>query len=298
MNRGARREIVLGDDRTCGLFHDLLGALPARFGVRVHGYALMPNHFHLLLESERGELSQAMQHLQAAFTQAFNRLHPGWDGPLFRGRFKNQLVEDDAYWMHLLAYLHLNPVKAGLAPWLDQSRWTSHAAYLGEERRPDWLTTDELLAHFGGARAYLAYTWEVHAGRRAPPAGFDEAKLWTPTRTERARPPAPPPRPLGAEQALAQVLAITGVTEEALRANGRGARGNPARWVAAWWLQRGAGMSLREIGELLDAEVPLVCRWCGRVAKALPGTPVGDWARALREGAEDGTRGQRAKGKS
>lgn len=287
MNRGARREIILGDDRTCGSFLDLLASLPTRFGVHIHGYALMPNHFHLLLESERGELSLAMQHLQAGFTQQFNRLHPRWDGPLFRGRFKNQLVEGDAYWMHLLAYLHLNPVKAGLTPWLDQSRWTSHAAYVGEAKAPAWLRTRELLELFGGADAYLNYTWEVHVGRRPTPAGFDAAKLWSPTRTERlVQPSVAPPRLRSPEEALADVCALTGVDEATLRAGCRGARGNPPRWLAAWWLQRSAGLRLTEIGALLGAEVAQLSRWCSRVRRSRK-TPQMGWMSALEERAEE-----------
>ena len=113
MNRGARREAIFLDQQTCVRFLALLGTLPGRFGVRVHGYALMPNHFHLMLESTRGNLSRAMQYLSGEFVRRANARR-SWDGPIFKGRFRNRVVETDAYWRDLLCYLHLNPIRAHL----------------------------------------------------------------------------------------------------------------------------------------------------------------------------------------
>ena len=84
MNRGARSEPVFLDDGARALFIQVLSELPARFGVAIHGYALMPNHYHLMLESVRGDLPRAMRHLGGEFTRCLNRRHR-WDGPLFRG---------------------------------------------------------------------------------------------------------------------------------------------------------------------------------------------------------------------
>ncbi len=134
MNRGRRREAVFVDDDGCQLFLDVIGAVFEHNGCEVHGYSLMPNHFHLLVRSARGDLS------------ALNRLH-GWDGAVFRGRFKSQLVTDEAYLGHLLAYLHLNPVRAHLVSRPDEPSWTSHRPYLGLDRPPP------LVEHGDAARA-------------------------------------------------------------------------------------------------------------------------------------------------
>jgi len=300
MNRGARREVIFGNEDVCAVFLSVLGDLPERFGLRVHGYALMPNHYHLLVESGPGpsSLSRAMQHLGAAFTQALNRRVAGWDGPVFRGRFKNQLVEDDDYWRHLLAYLHLNPLRANLAPSLEASRWTSHAAYVGHERRPDWLCTDELLSLHGGIEGYLSYVWEAQVGRQAPPAGFDANALWRPRRTESIPARIRPARtaPLTAEAALAQVCSITGATDEGLRLGRVGAPGQPERWIAAWWLQTAAGLDQGEIAALLGANIQQVSRWLSRVRRAEGGSKLDTWQAALRNGL--GMRNPGASGKS
>jgi putative transposase len=85
MNRGARREPIFLDDDDRRAMLDLLADLPERFGVRVHGYALMPNHDHLMLEPVWGELSRAMRHVNAEFAQRLNRRYR-WDGPVYKGR--------------------------------------------------------------------------------------------------------------------------------------------------------------------------------------------------------------------
>jgi len=85
-----------------------------------------------------------MQFINGAYTQEVNRLH-SWDGPVFRGRFKNQLVHDEAYLKELLAYLHLNPVRARLVTLPEEDCWTSHQAYLDLDQRPRWLTTASII---------------------------------------------------------------------------------------------------------------------------------------------------------
>ena len=112
-----------------------------RFGLEVHAYSLMPTHYHLLVRSPLGNLSDGMRHLGGAYTKVFNCRH-GQDGSLFRGRFKSQLVKYEAYLLYLLAYIHLNPLKAGLITRLDGLQgWTSHRNYMGKDPDRSWLST-------------------------------------------------------------------------------------------------------------------------------------------------------------
>jgi REP element-mobilizing transposase RayT len=248
MNRGARRAPVFLDDEAYVLFLRFLAQLPSRFGVIVHGYALMPNHFHLLLETPRGNLSEAMAWLTGGFTQRLNYLHH-WDGPVFRGRFRNRVVEDDPYWTYLLAYVHLNPVRAYLVPHEDKAQWTSHAAYAGRSVRPEWLTCAPLLALYGDAATYAEYVHEVRVKRRAAPTEF--ADLWGRSLVE--EPPSGDQEDRRAT-AVARLELVLGRPISALRVDVRALR--PARWVAAWWLVRGAGLTLGAAAALLGARHP------------------------------------------
>ncbi|NOY24264.1 MAG: hypothetical protein GXP62_00165, partial [Oligoflexia bacterium] len=191
-NRGARKEAIFSNDDDCVVFLSLLGQCQLRFGTRTHAYALMGNHFHLLVSTPRANLSPAMAFLQSRYARHLNRVHR-WDGPIFAARFRNRVVQDEGYWKYLLAYLHLNPVKAHLVAHPADARWTSHRAYMGLESVPDWLETAEMLELFGSADQLHDYVLEVQVGRHQAPDGVGWDKLWTPLATDTV----PKPRPRG-----------------------------------------------------------------------------------------------------
>ncbi|MDP2305847.1 MAG: transposase [Pseudomonadota bacterium] len=282
MNRGARRAPIFADDASCALFLAALADLPVRFDVRVHAYALMPNHFHLLLETPRGNLSRAMQYLTGEHVRLLNE-HQGWDGPVFKGRFRNRLVETDAYWHHLLLYLHLNPVRAHLVADIDDSYWTSHAAYVGSERRPDWLTTSDLLAAHGGVPGYREALYDLHTGRVQRPDEFDPDALWRPATSEPRPAPAAALPAVSPEAALERIGQVCGVDVGALRTARRGRGDNRARWLAAWWLTAEVGLTQRVVAGALGATEQQVSLWIGRfLTVAADDAEVAGWLEALR----------------
>ena len=210
MNRGHRRGPVFIDDWCCSEFTEVLEQAVDRFGILIHAYALMPNHYHLMAESVHGNLSRAMAFVSSTFSRNINyRFH--WEGPVFRGRFHNRVVADAEHWHYLLAYLHLNPVKARLVLSLEQTRWTSHAVYSGDLNRPDWLHTATLLSALGGRIGYAEFMKTVQEGQRPSPGGFDQvlfgrrrsSESFIVKQEERERTITP-------EQGLEQVLKITG----------------------------------------------------------------------------------------
>ena len=93
--RGNERRAIFRDDRDRTRFVELLGELTERFGVRVHAYVLMDNHYHLLVSTPQGNLSAAMQWLGVSYSVWFNRRH-GRAGHLFQGRFKAVVLEGGA----------------------------------------------------------------------------------------------------------------------------------------------------------------------------------------------------------
>jgi len=287
MNRGARRQGVFSDDRTRELFLDLVSDFPGRFGVRVHAYALMPNHYHLLLESVHGQLSRAMRHLGGEFTRRMNAMH-GWDGALFRGRYKNRLVDADEYWQHLLVYIHLNPVRAGIST-LGEARWTSHKAYIGEADRPTWLDTSDLQRMYGTREDYIAYYRETHDGKRQPPAGFDASQLWRPQSTGAVAVPHIREPLWRLAKALEDVSNVTGQAVEELLVSPRGRKGNPANWLTAWWLSRGCFISHGRIADVMGASHATISKRIHRVERRLGrDEQLTSWASSLRDRQDDG----------
>ncbi len=148
-SRGNERKAVFQSTRDREKFLSYLESAHDRYGAVIHVYCLMENHYHLLLETPRGNLSQILHHINGAYTTYFN-IKRRRSGHLFQGRFKGILVERDAYCEELSRYIHLNPVRAGLVKSPSEYGWSSYRYYIGSKREPEWLTTELLLGYFGG----------------------------------------------------------------------------------------------------------------------------------------------------
>jgi len=125
--------------------------------VKLLAYALMPNHFHLLLyqETEHG-ITRFMKRVIGAYVKYFNGKYDRV-GPLFQGRFKAAKIESDEYLLHLSRYIHLNPLELaprgldgqGLYDWLTRFEYSSYPAYLGS-KDINWVDKKDIFDYFGG----------------------------------------------------------------------------------------------------------------------------------------------------
>ena len=130
----------------------MLAEVVERYNWICHAFCLMTNHYHLVIETVEGNLSQGMRQLNGVYTQASNRRHSGL-GHLFQGRFKGILVDKDAYLLELSRYVVLNPVRAGMVDMPAQWPWSSYGAMTGEAPVPKWLAVDRVLSQFAAHRA-------------------------------------------------------------------------------------------------------------------------------------------------
>ena len=153
-SRGNGRQKIVRGDEDRQAFLSALAHVVDRFGWQCHAYCLMNNHYHLLIETPRPNLSLGMRQLNGPYTQTFNRRHRRV-GHLFQGRFKAILVEKDAYLLELCRYVVLNPVRGKLVKHPKQWRWSSYRATVGQATVPEFLTVDWVLEHFA-RRARLA----------------------------------------------------------------------------------------------------------------------------------------------
>lgn len=165
-SRGNAQNPVFLDDADRALFLASLGEVVERFGWLCHAYCLMDNHYHLLIETPDGNLSQGMRQLNGVYTQRFNR-HHGRVGHVFQGRFKAIVVERDSYLLELCRYVVLNPVRAGMVTQIERHAWSSYPATMGLTECPDWVETDWLLGQFAKTRAVARrrYAAFVAAGK-------------------------------------------------------------------------------------------------------------------------------------
>jgi REP element-mobilizing transposase RayT len=146
--RGNRRQGIFLDDDDRRRFLRLLDGTVAQFRWRCHAYCLMDNHVHLLVELTDENLSDGMQWLLGRYAQDFNWRH-GFDGHLFQGRFKSELVESNWHLLEVSRYIVLNPVRAGMRTSAAEWPWSSYRAAVGTIASPPFLTLDWLLELFG-----------------------------------------------------------------------------------------------------------------------------------------------------
>ena len=151
-SRGNARQKVFFTDADRELFLDTLSQVVSRYGWICYAYCLMANHYHLLVETPKANLSLGMRQLNGMYTQSFNRRH-NRVGHLFQGRFKAILVEKESYLLELCRYIVLNPVRVKGKGEIGAWKWSSYRATAGLASVPEFLSTDWILGQFGKKRA-------------------------------------------------------------------------------------------------------------------------------------------------
>jgi REP element-mobilizing transposase RayT len=164
-SRGDHREAIYREAEDRKAWLDTIALVCKRFNFVVHAFCQMTNHYHLLVETVEGNLSQGMRQLNGLYTQNFNRRHH-LVGHLFQGRYKAILVQKENYLLELTRYVVLNPLRARMVISLDEWPWSSHHYSLGRNPAPPWLDTEWLLGQFGRTsdEAIPAYGKFVMAG--------------------------------------------------------------------------------------------------------------------------------------
>jgi putative transposase len=164
MARGIEGRTIYSDEGYYRKFEELLSNLPERFGARMHTYVLMPNHYHLQIETPRLNLSEAIKWLNVSYVSWFNR-KAGRNGPLLQGRFKAVVHDPDEVGWTIHEYIHLNPVRVKrfgasrsedkrpsaeqmveMVKELREFKWSSYRSYAGYTPAPKWLCTEAVMS--------------------------------------------------------------------------------------------------------------------------------------------------------
>lgn len=117
-----------------------------RYGHRIHAFCFMRNHIHLLVQMGHISLSKIVHNLAFRYSQNINKRY-GKIGHLFQGRYKAVLLDEEGYFLRLIRYIHMNPVRANITKDPSDYSWSSHNAYLGEDEVA-WLTIEHALGRF------------------------------------------------------------------------------------------------------------------------------------------------------
>jgi len=167
MVRGINKSAIFDDDQDRQKFLERLGANVIEAKCSIYAWALMTNHVHLLFKSGKKGISTVMRKLLTWYAIYYNRRHKR-TGHLFENRYKSILCEEDNYLLALLRYIHLNPLRVGLAKTLeelDRYSWCGHSAVMGKRDCP-WMDADYVLLQFNDTKrkARNAYRRFVQEG--------------------------------------------------------------------------------------------------------------------------------------
>jgi putative transposase len=165
IQRGNNRQAIFSSAVDYQTLLDLMEENSKKFGVALHAYVLMSNHFHLLATPESADsLPRMMQAVGRRYVRYFND-GQGRSGTLWEGRYRSTLIQTESYLLACMAYIDLNPVRAGLAADARDYPWSSHGHYVG--LRGDKLVTPHPLFWTLGNTPFAreaAYAELVHAG--------------------------------------------------------------------------------------------------------------------------------------
>ncbi len=132
MLRGINQQVIFEESDDYFKFIETIEKYKAVSGYKVFAYCLMSNHIHILLKVEKEELDLIMKRIAGSYVYWYNwKYHRV--GHLFQDRFKSEPVEDDAYFLTVLRYIHQNPIKAGIVKGIDDYRFSSYNDYIDEE---------------------------------------------------------------------------------------------------------------------------------------------------------------------
>lgn len=147
IQRGIERKAIFSSDIDREKFFSYLNASFLAYKSVIHTYVLMSNHYHLILETPRANLSKAMHYINTAYAAYYNTKHKR-AGHLYQGRFKAILVDKDEYLHYLSCYIHLNPVRVGIVKFPEEYRYSSYNYFISSNKPPQWFNASLILSIF------------------------------------------------------------------------------------------------------------------------------------------------------
>jgi len=163
-SRGNEKGKIFFDDADRERFLRFLEEYHIRYGILLHSFVLMDNHYHLILETPQGNLLKVMHGLNSGYTGYVNRKYARV-GHLFQGRYKSILVEKETYLLELSRYVHLNPIRAGMVKDVSDYRWSSCPGFIRKKDALPWIEYRWILDRFSAnvqeaRRAYRSFLRE------------------------------------------------------------------------------------------------------------------------------------------
>jgi len=147
INRGVAQSVIFNEAEDYKYFESLMCFYAKSYGIVVHNYCLMSNHYHLLIEIQHENLSKFMRQLNMNYAIYFNKKYKR-TGHLWQGRYKSWYVTDEAYLYTLMCYIEQNPLKAGMVKELEHYPYSSFHYFLDGKTLPECLKDSWVVQNF------------------------------------------------------------------------------------------------------------------------------------------------------
>jgi REP element-mobilizing transposase RayT len=254
--RGIERRSIFHDDRDRDGFLERLGSILKETGTSCYAWALMLNHFHLLLRTGTTPISVVMRRLLTGHAVSYNSRHSR-QGHLFQNRYKSILCQEDPYLLELVRYIHLNPVRARLVndlKSLDSYSYCGHSALLGK-RKKSWQDTDYILSLFDETRSPARRRYRefckrgISQGKRSDLVGGGLILK---------------AGGLDFEKIVDRVANLMGMKRDEVLASGKRKKAVEARSIVCFWVMRELGISQTILAERFGISQPAISMAVGR----------------------------------
>jgi putative transposase len=279
ISRGKRKENIFFSDIDRRTFLEKLKETVEKFNIKIHCYALMENHYHLIVETPRGNIVKAIHYLNTSYSNWF-KVKNNIIGSVFQGRYKSILVEKESYLTVLSAYIHLNPVRSRIAMNPENYKWSSYRSYIGKDKEVGWLTNEDVLSQFSGKKEmYQKFVsgWRQKADKKDKERfygknsilgskSFEErvlnrVKIKLMPKDKREIPELKALRKLGEKDIKTTIIEEFNLNEKELY---KKKRMNQYRKLFIYGLKRYTDLRLKEIGEIMEMDYSAVSelvRW-------------------------------------
>jgi len=147
VNRGVEQRVVFKEAEDYEKFEELLCFYSSSYGVTIHNYCIMSNHYHLLIEIGEDRLSKFMRQINMNYAIYFNKKYKR-SGHLWQGRFKSWFITDEAYLYTLILYIEQNPLKAKIINKIEEYPYSTAHYFLSKESLPDCLKNSYIAQNY------------------------------------------------------------------------------------------------------------------------------------------------------
>ena len=268
--RGNRREKIFHSDKDKEVFLKKLKETLIKYSMICYAYCLMDNHYHLFIKTTQPNLSQGIHYLNSSYANWFRNKHQ-IIGPIFQGRFKSILIDADNYALLLSAYIHLNPLRAGIVRQLEDYPWSSYLDYLNLRKAnisdPSFILKSIDNNTFNSIKRYREYVIEYQGMKDPIKKSYHHIALGSETFIERVkekikhkgqRREIPSTRSISKYDVDTIITKMTQVLNVERRMIFDKKRGNPNRSLAIYLIKRFTPLSLSKIGELFKMDYSAV----------------------------------------